>query len=256
MSEDLLVEVDGSTLCVTFDRPDRRNAMTWSMYEGLYTACERADADETVRVMLVRGAGTEAFVAGTDIEQFSGVVSGEQGVEYEKRITQVVRRLNAVQVPTVAAISGPCVGAGLALASACDLRVATTSARFGIPIARTLGNCLSSDTHALLVEQLGSARTVDMLLRARILDAEEVASAGFISELCAPEELDPVVSTLLRQLRSHAPLTMWATKESLRRLRRGDPADDDIVHAVYGSADFREGVDSFAGKRRPNWTGH
>src|SRR5699024_9514877 len=105
------------------------------------------DADTAVRVMLLRGADTEAFVAGTDIEQLRDVASGEQGVDYERQLTEMIRRLRAVRVPTVAAISGPCVGAGLALAAACDLRIASTSARFGVPIARTLGNCLSSATH-------------------------------------------------------------------------------------------------------------
>lgn len=255
MSDELLVERDGAVLRVTFNRPDQRNAMTWSMYESLYEACERADADESLRLMLLRGAG-DSFVAGTDITQFHDFTSGGQGVEYERRMSQVTGRLGQVRVPTIAAVSGTCVGGGLSIAATCDLRVATTSARFGVPIARTLGNCLSMSTHALLVEQLGSARTLDMLLRARLLYAEEARAAGFVTELCDPTELDDVLSSLTERLCSHAPLTMWATKESIRRLRLANlPEGDDIVHTVYCSEDFREGVASFAAKRKPQWTG-
>lgn len=256
MSEELLVERQGAVLSVTFNRPAQRNAMTWTMYKGLYEACERADTEDGVRVMVVQGAGGEAFVAGTDIAQFRSFASGEDGVEYEHQIGRIIARLGQVQVPTVAAVSGPCVGGGLAIASACDLRVATTTARFGVPVARTLGNCLAISTYAMLVEQLGSSRTLDMLLRARLIDVDEARTAGFVCEVCEPESLETVVAELTDRLCSHAPLTIWATKESARRLRlAGLPDGDDIVHAVYDSDDFAEGVAAFVDKRRPDWRG-
>ncbi|MBM0236004.1 enoyl-CoA hydratase/isomerase family protein [Micromonospora sp. ATA32] len=152
---EILVEELGPALIVTFNRPEQRNAMTWAMYDGLYQACERADADDDVRVLVLRGAGEDAFVAGTDIRQFADFTGGDDGVEYEKKITRVLDRLEGVNVPTVAAIRGYCVGAGLAIAAVCDLRLATPDARFGIPIARTLGNCLSMPTYALLLHHLG-----------------------------------------------------------------------------------------------------
>ena len=253
---DLLVERDGPVLTVVFNRPHRRNAMTWAMYDGLYRACERADTEAGIRVLLLRGAGTDAFVAGTDIRQFEEFDSGADGVAYERRITEVLDRLEAVDVPTVAAVRGYCVGAGLAIAAACDLRVATPGALFGVPVARTLGNCLSMPTYALLVHHLGPGRTLDLLLNARMYTARELHAAGFVTE-CA-EELDDAVRRTVARICEHAPLTMWATKEALRRLRRARVAGvdgDDIVSRVYGSEDFHAAVRAFGRKRRHDWTG-
>ncbi len=253
---DLLVERDGPVLQVTFDRPQAHNALTFAMYEGLYEACETADADRDVRVLVVRGAGGRAFVSGTDIAQFAGF-DGSDGVAYEERVTRVVRRLEDTAVPTVAAVDGYCIGGGLALAAACDLRIATSASRFGIPIARTLGNCLSMDTCALLVAHLGRSRALDMLLRARLLDAAEVHAAGFVTQLADDAAaLDAVLADTVAALASHAPLSMWASKQAFTRLRRaGIPDGDDIVERVYGSADFRAAVESFGAKTRPTWTG-
>jgi enoyl-CoA hydratase/carnithine racemase len=253
---DLLVERDGPVLQVTFDRPQAHNALTFAMYEGLYEACETADADRDVRVLVVRGAGGKAFVSGTDIAQFAGF-DGPDGVAYEERVTRVVRRLEDAAVPTVAAVDGYCIGGGLALAAACDLRIATSASRFGIPIARTLGNCLSMDTCALLVAHLGRSRALDMLLRARLLDAAEVHAAGFVTQLADDAAgLDAVLADTVAALASHAPLSMWASKRAFTRLRRaGIPDGDDIVERVYGSADFRAAVESFGAKTRPTWTG-
>lgn len=254
--EELLVDQDGPVLRVTFNRPDQRNAMTWKMYDGLVAACERADADDAVRVMVLRGAGEDAFVAGTDISQFQEFGSADDGVAYEETITRIVGRLESVRVPTVAAVSGYCIGAGLALAAVCDIRVATSTARFGVPIARTLGNCLSMNSMALLMHHLGPARTLDMLLRGRLLTADDAVAVGFVAELCEPAELDSAVATVAEKLAGHAPLTMWAAKESVRRLRIANlPDGDDIVRTVFGSEDFHEGVSSFVAKRRPEWSG-
>jgi enoyl-CoA hydratase/carnithine racemase len=253
---DLLVEQDGPVLHVTFNRPKAYNAMTFAMYEGLYEACEKADADRDVRVLVVRGAGGKAFVSGTDIAQFEDF-DGAAGVEYEERMTRILRRLEDTAVPTIAAIDGYCVGGGLGIAAMCDLRIATTGSRFGIPIARTLGNCLSMDTCALLVAHLGRSRTLDMLLRARLLDAAEAHGAGFVTQLVDDAAaLDAALADTVSTLAAHAPLSMWATKQSVTRLRRaGLPEDDDIVERVYGSADFRSAVAAFGEKRRPTWTG-
>ena len=161
---DLLVEQDGPVLRVTFNRPQAHNALTFAMYEGVYDACEKADADPDVRVLVLRGAGGKSFVSGTDIAQFAGF-DGAAGVGYEERMTRVLRRLEDTAVPTVAAVDGYCVGGGLALAATCDLRIATKAARFGVPIARTLGNTLSMDTCALLVAHLGRRCGVNRTLR-------------------------------------------------------------------------------------------
>ncbi|MCW2742808.1 MAG: putative Enoyl-CoA hydratase [Blastococcus sp.] len=255
MSE-LEVSQDGAVLTVLFNRPEARNAMTFAMYDGLEEACARADADDSVRVMVLRGAGGRAFVAGTDISQFSTFTSGEDGIAYEERISRVVNRLEDVAVPTVAAIEGPCVGGGLALAAACDLRVATESSRFGVPIARTLGNCLSMNTYSLLVHHLGPGRTLDMLLRARLLSAAEAHAAGFVGEVVADGQLEPALTALVEVLLSHAPLSMKAAGQAVARLRRADlPDGDDLVREVFGSADFRAGVAAFVNRGQVTWTG-
>ncbi|MGH3367772.1 MAG: enoyl-CoA hydratase-related protein, partial [Nocardioidaceae bacterium] len=194
---DLVVTHDGPVLTVTFSRPAQHNAMTFPMYEGLYDACVRADEDDDVSVLVLRGAGDRAFVSGTDIAQFLEFRDGADGVEYEKRIARVVDRLEDVSVPTVAAVDGYCLGGGLVIAAACDLRVATRTSRFGAPIARTLGNCLSMNTHSLLVSRLGSARTADLVLRARLIGAEEAHQAGFVAELCDDDGLDDAVRALV-----------------------------------------------------------
>jgi enoyl-CoA hydratase/carnithine racemase len=253
---ELLVDVEGGVLTVTFNRPRQRNAMTWAMYEGLYDACERADADDAVRVMVLRGAGDKAFVAGTDIGQFAEFSTGLDGVAYEEKIARIVNRLEDVDVPTVAAIRGYCVGGGLGLAAVCDLRVATRSARFGIPIARTLGNCLSMNNYSLLLAHLGPAVTLDVLLRARLLTGEEAAAAGFVAELCDDDELDDAVDEVTKTLLGHAPLSMWAAKEAIRRIRRANlPDGDDIVSRVFGSEDFHAAVAAFGAKQDVAWQG-
>lgn len=256
MSDQLLVERDGTTLRVTFNRPEHRNAMTWQMYADLVTACEVADTDSDIRVMVLRGAGDAAFVAGTDIGQFAEFRTGADGTAYEQKITRVVDRLARVRVPTVASVSGFCVGGGLGLAGVCDIRVATRSARFGIPIARTLGNCLAMSTYSLIVGHLGPARALDMLLQGRLFTAEEMHAIGFVTTLCDQAELDASTTDIVDRLAANAPLSMWAAKEAIRRLRQANiPDGDDIVATVYGSEDFHHGVDSFVAKRKPQWQG-
>ncbi|HTF46933.1 MAG TPA: enoyl-CoA hydratase/isomerase family protein [Pseudonocardia sp.] len=256
MTDQLDVERDGPVLRVTFNRPKAHNALTFAMYQGLYDACETADADDDIRVLVLRGAGGKAFVSGTDIAQFAGF-DGAAGLAYEERITRVVRRLEDTEIPTVAAIEGYCMGGGLALAAACDLRVATESARFGVPIARTLGNCLSMDTYALLVGHLGPARTLDLLLRARQLTGAQAHAAGFVAELVGAEQsVDVVLGEVVETLLGHAPLTMWATKRAVARLRRANlPTGEDLVRRIYDSADFATGVRLFGTGERPTWTG-
>lgn len=255
-TDELLTQRHGPALYVTFNRPAQHNAMTWAMYEGLVAACEQAEADDEVRVMVLRGAGGKAFIAGTDITQFTQFSGGQDGVDYEERIGAVATRLEKLAKPTVAAVSGYCVGGGLAIAAVCDLRIATPESKFGVPIARTLGNCLSMNTYSLLVHHLGPARTLDLILRARMYTGEEAAASGFVAELVAAQDLDAAVEQAVERIAEHAPLTMWSAKEAVHRLRVANlPAGDDIVRTVFGSDDFRHGVASFVAKEKPRWTG-
>lgn len=259
MSENLRLDREGAVLTVTFDRPAKRNAMTPDMYDGLYAACEAADADDGVKVLVLRGAGGRAFVSGTDISTFRDFRGGADGVAYEQRIARVLNRLEDVTVPSVAAIEGYCVGGGLAIAAVCDLRVATRSGRLGMPIAQTLGNCLSMNSMSILVAQLGPATALDLVLRARLLTAAEAHAAGFVAELCDDDALDRTLAGVVETLLAHAPLTMWAAKVAVARLRRANlPDGDDLVTRAYGSDDFRRAVAAFGSsgaKKRPPWRG-
>lgn len=259
-AHELLFDRDGPVATITFNRPHARNAMTWAMYEALEAACEKVDADDGVRVLVLRGAGEKAFVAGTDITQFREFETAEDGLAYEERLDRIVGRLEAVRVPTVAVIRGYAVGGGFSLAAACDLRIAAPDAKFGIPIARTLGNCLSMETYARLVALIGPARTLHLIYTASFLSAQQALEAGLLNEIVAADDLDDRARELTGQLAEHAPLTLRVTKQAIQRLRGGLggsplPDGDDLVAACYGSADFAEGVRAFVEKRKPQWTG-
>ena len=248
--------IEGSIASVTFDRPEARNAMTWAMYEALSRIAEQLHRDASVRVVRFRGAGGRAFVAGTDIGQFLEFRSGDDGLAYERRIDACIGLLESLPMPTVAVLEGWAVGGGLAIATACDFRLATPGTRLGVPIARTLGNCLSAANIARLVAALGRPRTERLLLLADLLTAEEALAAGFLLEIAGPDAIDAASDTLCQRLAALAPVTQRASKESLNRLLHARVPDvDDLVHACYGSADFREGVQAFVGKRPPDWSG-
>lgn len=247
-------EVRGATAYITFDRPHARNAMTWAMYEQLREAIIELEKAEDVRVTVLRAEGDKAFIAGTDISQFGEFQSGQDGLDYETRMESITERLEALPMPTIAAVKGYAVGGGLMLSAVCDLRICTPNVRFGMPVARTLGNCLSMANYARLVSLLGAARTKALVMRASWLEAEEALSSGFATEIVEPEELDDHVNELAAKLETHAPLTMSVTKESVRRLMLSNlPDDEDLVQKVYGSADFKEGVSAFMEKRQPQW---
>lgn len=249
----LVMTVDGPVATATVDRPDARNAMTMAMYDALAEFCARVDDSPEVRVAVVRGAGGKAFVSGTDINHFRDF-DADAGIEYERHVESVLARLERVRVPTVAVVDGYATGGGLSIAAACDLRLCTRAAKFGLPIARTLGNCVSMPTYARLVHLLGAARALHLIYTAGFVDGAEAARIGLASELV--EEVEPRLSQLCAQLAAHAPLTLRASKTALRRLRdRSLPEDEDLVRMCYGSADFREGVDAFLAKRPPRWEG-
>ena len=252
-------ETDGPVATLTFNRPEARNAMTWEMYEALVAACERIDDDADLRVLVLRGAGGKAFVAGTDISQFQSFRDREDGIKYEERLDRVLDRLERVSKPTIAQVQGVAVGGGCAIALTCDLRVATPESSFGIPVARTLGNCLSAASYGRLVDLMGPSRVKDLMFTGRLMDGTEAHAAGLVARLVSGDTIDGVTRDLAREIAGNAPLTLRATKELIRRLaarRRLAPGDDaDIVEMCYTSDDFREGVTAFLAKRKPHWTG-
>lgn len=249
------LRIEGNVASVTFDRPEARNAMTWSMYEQLRAHCERLREDRRVRVVRFQGAGGEAFVAGTDIAQFQDF-DGEKGIAYERQIDSTMQLLAGLPMPTVAVVQGWCIGGGLAIASTCDFRLATPGSKFGVPIARTLGNCLSIANVAGLVAAFGRPRVQRLLLLADVIGAEEAASCGYVIEVVEPQAIEAAAQKLCGKLASLAPVTQQVSKEALARLLRHDlPEDEDLIRRTYGSEDFREGVTAFVAKRPPVWKG-
>lgn len=257
-ARDLILERRGAVQWITFNRPRVRNALTPAMYGGLVEACEAVNRDRAVRAVVITGAAG-AFAAGADIAQFRAFTTEQDVLDYEARVDHVLATLESVRVPAIAAIAGACTGAGAAIAAACDLRIAAASARFGFPIARTLGNCLSMSNLVRIAALIGVSRVQDLVMRARLMDATEMALSGLLLEVTADEPaLLHRAQQLAEEVAALAPLTLWATKEALRRLRHRlhEPgADRDLILACYRSRDFREGVDAFLEKRKPVWTG-
>lgn len=255
----VLYEQTGAIADLTFNRPDARNAMTWEMYQGLVDFCDRAEEDPAVRVLVLRGAGGKAFVAGTDIGGFRDFDSPADGIAYEERLDAVIDRLERVAVATIAQIDGVAAGGGCAIAAACDLRICTPRARFGVPVARTLGNCLSAANYARFLDLIGPTRLKEMLYTGRLFSAREALAAGLVNGIVEPDELVRAVREMAVTIAANAPLTIKATKEMIRRVQehRRPPAGvgQDLIGACYGSADFREGVDAFLSKRAPRWRG-
>jgi enoyl-CoA hydratase/carnithine racemase len=254
-----IFETDGPLAILTFNRPDARNAMTWEMYEALVDTCDRVDGDADVRVLILRGAGGKAFVAGTDIAQFQNFRNRDDGLKYEERLDHVLDRLERVTKPTIAQVQGVAAGGGCAIALTCDLRVATPESTFGIPIARTLGNCLSAASYSRLVDLVGPGVVKDLLFTGRLVSGTEAQTLGMVNRVVSADEIEGTVRELAATIAANAPLTLRATKEMIRRVlaKRRLPAgeDADIVEMCYTSHDFREGVTAFLEKRKPKWSG-
>jgi enoyl-CoA hydratase len=247
---------EGGVANITFDRPEARNAMTWAMYERLHSICERLRDDRSVRVVRFQGTGGEAFVAGTDIAQFQAFKTGDDGVAYERGIDAGIALIESLPQPTVAVVQGWAIGGGLAIASACDFRIATPDSRFGVPIARTLGNCLSVANVARLLAAFGRPRVERLLLLAELIGAEEALASGFLLEVVPADGLEAAAQKLCSRLAALAPVTQQVSKDTLNRLLRHDlPVADDLIRRSYGSEDFHEGVRAFVAKRPPVWQG-
>jgi enoyl-CoA hydratase/carnithine racemase len=257
MSEPVRVERDGRVVFLTIDRPEARNAMTFEMYERLHEVCEEVDGDAQARVLVVSGAGDRAFVSGTDIRQFLTFRTREDALQYEERITRVLGRLHAMRKPTIAMVQGDAVGGGLFMALACDLRLAAAHARFGAPVARTLGNCVAPLAFSLLAASIGPVRARNLLLTARLMDAGEASAVGLVDEVHPPDRLAGRVRELAQHLSELAPLTLAAVKEATRRATTPAAVRDaeDLILSCYLSQDFQEGVRAFLDKRKAQWQG-
>lgn len=257
-ADDILYELRGEIAWVTLNRPQARNAMTFEMYDQLARICGEAPTDGSVKAMVITGAGERAFAAGTDISLFRSFKTSDDALQYEARIERVLDAIEACPLPTIAAISGACTGGGAAIAATCDLRIAAANAKFGFPIARTLGNCLSGASLSRLVMLVGAARAKELIFTARLVEAQEALAVGLVSEVLDDHAaLMARADELARTIAGHAPLTLRATKQALLRIRQrqGRAEDHDLVTMCYGSDDFREGLEAFLAKRPPQWKG-
>jgi enoyl-CoA hydratase/carnithine racemase len=257
-TDDLLFTVQDGIGRVTFNRPQARNAFTFEMYERLAQICEQANRDRAIKVLIFQGAGDKAFASGTDINQFRAFTTPQHALDYESRIDRVLGQLEQCRVPTIAAINGACTGGGAGIAACCDLRIGTKTTKIGFPIARTLGNCLSMSNMSRLTALIGAARVKDLIFTARLVGAEEAASAGLLTEVV--EDLPSLgrrADELAVLIAGNAPLTLSATKQALGRLqhRLTREEGEDLILMCYMSRDFREGLDAFLNKRPPQWQG-
>lgn len=256
--EDLLFTLEDGIGRIIFNRPQARNAFTFAMYERLAEICERANTDRSIKVLLLRGAGDKAFAAGTDINQFRAFKTPQDAIDYENRIDRVLGTLERCRVPTIAAITGACTGGGAGIAASCDLRIGTRTTRIGFPIARTLGNCLSMSNISRITALIGPARVKDLIYTARLVEAEEAASVGLLTEIVDDlAALDKRADEVARLVAGNAPLTLSATKQAVARLQKRLTPDEgeDLILMCYQSRDFREGLDAFLSKRAPHWRG-
>src|SRR5580700_9803001 len=251
MSQEIHYEIKDGVGRITFNRPEARNAFTFQMYEGLAKICGEASADPSVKVLVLTGASENAFAAGTDISEFRKFSSAKDTLDYEVRINDLLDGLERVPKPTIAAIAGSCTGGGATIAACCDIRIGAANARFGVPIARTLGNCLSMANYVRLVALLGQARVKDILFTGRLVEADEARAIGLVSEVLPDyAALQTRADELACTIASHAPLTLRVTKEALRLIKEKSTPEEDneLILKCYMSHDFQEGLDAFLNK--------
>ena len=256
-NDHILAEQDGRVVTITFNRADVRNAMTFEMYDRLHDLVDQYDQDPSVRVIVLTGAGDRAFVSGTDISQFLEFKTKEDALGYEARITRVLNRIFSTTKPTIAMINGDAAGGGMFMSLACDLRIVAEHARFGAPVARTLGNFAAPFSLGLLAATVGPVRAREIVLTARLVSSADAKAMGLVDEVLPAADVPARVKELANQMADLAPITLAATKEAVRRLiaAQSPGSLEDLVLSCYLSADFREGVTAFLEKRKPVWTG-
>ena len=254
MSDQLRVETDGAAAWLTFDNPGRHNALTIGMGAAIVDAVRTTDADPDVRVVVLRGAGDEAFMSGADIAE-----QDARPDEFADGVQRTLDALAATSKPVVAMIRGFCLGGGLAMALEADLRIAADDGVFGIPAAR-LGIGYRFDGVARLVGLVGPAVAADILFTGRRIRAEEALAVGLVQRVHPAAELEDRVRELVATIAANAPLTIRAAKAAIRAAQ-ADPADRDLaeldrlVQACRTSDDYAEGKRAFFEKRAPRFQG-
>lgn len=252
----IIYERVGDVASIVFDNKAAHNALTAQMWYDLRDTCREIAKDRSIRVVTFRGAGGKAFISGTDISGFTQFTSGADGLAYESKMDDCIAAVEALPQPTVAIVEGWAVGGGLAISCVCDFRIVTPSAKFGSPLARTIGNCVSAKGYARLVQHVGIPQAKRMVMLGDMLTGEELLGLGFVLAVVPDAELDAAVDELCKRLAGMAPLTIEVSKEAMRRLTYAQVPDmDDLVTRIYGSNDFRNGVRNFLDKKPQTWTG-
>jgi enoyl-CoA hydratase len=255
----LAAKEDGIGL-ITFNQPEKRNAMSVEMWQGLADILDAFADDNSIRVVILTGAGTKAFVSGADISQFEKHRANADAQQEYDRMTSVGReKLKTFRKPTIARIRGYCLGGGLAIAMQADLRVAAADSQFGIPAAR-LSIAYGFDGLRSLVDLVGPAHARMILYTARRINAAEAERIGLINKMVPDEELNDAVLDIARTIADNAPLSIAASKFTINEVLK-DPADRDmgevarLAKICFDSEDYKEGRRAFTEKRAPAFTG-
>jgi len=257
---EIIAQRNGPVATLVISNPARMNAMSRDMWIQLADGIRAADADASVRVVVLRGEGEKSFVSGADISQFEKMRgSADAQAEYEKAVNAGYNAPTQCSKPVVAALRGICIGGGLGLAAACDVRICSSDTIFRMPAGR-MGLGYGPSGVRRFVAMIGAANTADLFMSARKFGATEAQRIGFVSQVHAPEAFDAAVAEYVQMVAENAPLTLAAAKFSIREALR-DPADRDperalrMVQACFDSQDYREGRTAFMEKRVPQFQG-
>ncbi|HYQ65911.1 enoyl-CoA hydratase/isomerase family protein [Actinophytocola sp.] len=251
----LTLETAGAVAVLTIDRPEKRNAMSFEMWSALPLLLEKVDADEWVRALVIRG--TDHFSAGADISEFTSLRADPAGARrYSAAVHAGERSIAELTKPTIAAITGVCVGGGCEIALACDIRVGADDARFGITPAK-LGIVYHATSTKRLVDAVGPAWASQILFTAELVDAPTALRIGLVNELHPAAEVVQRALALAETMASRSQVSLRGAKTIIARTRDGHPTDDETVHELYEasvtSPDYAEGVQAFLEKRPPRF---
>src|SRR5215831_1653265 len=257
-TDKIIARSEGGVATLTFNNPEKRNALSLEMWAGLGEALDAFDADPAVRVIVLRGAGGKAFISGADISQFEERRStASKAADYSAITDKAWSALAGTPKPVIAAIEGFCIGGGLAVAMKADIRVATTNSVFGVPAAR-LGIAYPTDSIRDLVNLVGPSEAKWILFTGRQIDAATAHRIGLINEVVGPEGLNEAVDALTATLIDNAPMSMRASKAAIDQIAR-DRVDPDRLAELSAdcieSTDFAEGRRAFMEKRKPRFSG-
>ncbi|MFO1302290.1 MAG: enoyl-CoA hydratase-related protein [Burkholderiales bacterium] len=249
---------DGAIATVVLDRPEKLNALTRSMWQHLGETIEALSADDSLRCVILRGAGDKAFSPGNDIGEFATERSNKaQAIEYGAAMHRTAGALAACRHPLVAQIHGICVGGGLEIAALCDLRICGEGSRFGAPI-KNLGLVMAYPEMAPLVRLVGPAIALEILLEGRVFDAQEALAKGLVSRVVPDDQVASEARATAQRIAEGAPLAARWHKKFARRLADPRPIsalEHDEAFDCFDTADFREGYAAFLAKRKPRFEG-